>query len=179
MKKINYILLGLLGLISCEKDDICDGTTANTPKLVIEFYNFDTPTLQKTVVNLKVKGVGMTDYVEINTNGTTTAEKIVLTDVKLKLPLKTDLDFTTFEMSINAISATPSKDIVRFNYIRQEEFVSRACGKRMFFDLRKEGTSPYIINNIQGTASGNWIKNIQIVQPLLTNENEIHLKIFI
>ena len=81
MKKI----IGLLTLIflfgGCEKDDICDPTTATTPLLVIEFYDYSQPSLTKNVVNLKVTGEGMT-----------TAYKTFSGESKIKIPLKTKIE---------------------------------------------------------------------------------------
>ena len=59
MKKILALLLITLSFSGCEKDDIC--TDETTPRLILEFYDISNPANLKTVLNLKVKGVGQTD----------------------------------------------------------------------------------------------------------------------
>jgi len=50
MKKI-FLLLFVFSLLGCEKDDICESTTPTTPRLVIEFYDFNASTA--TLKNVK------------------------------------------------------------------------------------------------------------------------------
>lgn len=60
-------------------------------------------------------------------------------------------------------------DTLYFNYNRIDKFVSRACG--------------YIANyeNLSGDLkmeTDNWIKDIEIVTPLVENSTAAHVKIY-
>ena len=63
MKKGILLLVVFVSVFfsSCEKDDICDANTANTPRLVLTFYDINNPSVVKTVTKLKVIGEGMTE----------------------------------------------------------------------------------------------------------------------
>jgi hypothetical protein len=49
----------------------------------------------------------------------------------VSIPLQTDLDATTFRFILNFGNGNPAvvnEDIIKLNYSRTNEFVSRACG---------------------------------------------------
>ena len=50
------IFFGIIGVASCEKDDIC--VEGDTPLLVIEFYDIADTTTLKNVPSLRVVGLG-------------------------------------------------------------------------------------------------------------------------
>jgi hypothetical protein len=166
MKKI-FLLLFVFSLLGCEKDDICDATTPTTPRLVIEFYDFNASTeTLKSVTNLGViapsfiEGIGFTG---VN---------------KIQVPLKTTEDTTTLRFIQNGSdtnATNDNEDILQFNYSRNEVYVSRACGFKTLFTLN--ATSPIVPTEPFSSASS-WIKNIVIVKANLENENEVHIKIF-
>ena len=53
MKKvILFLLLAVFSLLGCEKDDICAEGTPVTPRVIVEFYKFVTPTVLENVTNL-------------------------------------------------------------------------------------------------------------------------------
>ena len=106
MKKIILLLLLLsLSFSSCEKDDICDATTATTPKLIIEFYDILNPTVLKKVTNLAVKEVGSTSVLGF------------ISESKIQLPLKTNEDLTKYGLILNSTDATiDNEDFLQFNY---------------------------------------------------------------
>jgi hypothetical protein len=173
MKKIILLLILLsLSLSSCEKDDICDATTATTPKLILEFYDTLHPTVLKNVTNLAVKEVGITSAV-ISFNSVS----------KIQLPLKTNEDSTKYSFVLNAGNTNTSliyTDILQFNYSRKTVFVSRACGYKTLFDLNNDVSlpNPYILNNTPAASQGIWIKNITVEKYNLETENETHIKIY-
>jgi hypothetical protein len=165
MKKISLILLVLsVTFSSCEKDDICDAATATTPKLIIDFYDKTNPTVIKSVTNLEVKEVGSTAVLAFNSVS------------KIQLPLKTNEDITKYSLILNStVSATANEDFLQFNYMRQNIFVSRACGYKTIFTL--EPTTPYIKTDTS-TPNGYWIQNITVTTSNITTENETHIKIY-
>src|SRR5436190_18309959 len=126
MKKTFLTLLGIaLSLsISCEKDDICDGNTPTTPRVVIEFYDISSPETLKNVTDLDITG----------TDGSGTA---TFTNVsKVMLPLKTMAELTQFRLMINSQDpATANEDLLDFSYTHKNEYISRACGFKTLYYL--------------------------------------------
>ncbi len=166
MKKIQLLFICLLTVAfsSCEKDDICDATTATTPKLIIEFYDILNPTVKKNVTNLAVK--------EINT---TTSLAFTGTS-KIQIPLRTSQDLTKYSFILNSTDvAIDNEDFLQFNYARQTIFVSRACGFKTNFTL--DSTTPYIKTETS-IPDGYWIQNVVITTSNIITENEIHVKIY-
>lgn len=148
--------------LGCEKDDVCDGTTVATPSLVVSFYDVANPTVLKNVTNLKVTATGTTNELYFNEVN------------KIKIPLQTAADASNFVWTMNNSDANLLKsDAVQFNYIRSNQFISRACGYKSVFNLQN-----VILNQTPSTTQGNWIQNVTLVQPNITNENETHLNIY-
>jgi len=167
MEKLKMILLFFLlaGFsIGCEKDDIC-AEDVTTPRLVITFLNITDRTSLKPVNNLEVRGVGMADSLAVF-NGAST----------ISIPLKTGSDFT--EYSFELFSNNPdflNADLIRFNYIRNEIFVSRACGYKTLFTF--DENAPFLLTD-SAPPSTFWIKEITIEQSDIVNENETHVNIY-
>jgi hypothetical protein len=168
MKKTTFLLLILLFSFSgCEKDDICSATTSTTPRLVIQFYDFNNPSILKNASNLKVIGVGMTEGIDFNGNGNT-----------VSIPLKTTENTTTYQFILNSTSTSSkfkNEDVIRFDYNHENVYVSRACGFKTLFDL--DPITPYIHTDAT-LADELWIKRIIINKNNIDNENETHVKIY-
>lgn len=166
MKKIIFLFICSLTLTfsSCEKDDICEATTATTPKLIIEFYDNLNPTVKKNVTNLAVK--------EINTTSS-----IPFTGVsKIQIPLKTNQDITKFSFILNSTDTNiDNEDFIEFDYSRLTIFVSRACGFKTNFNL--DSTTPFIKTETS-IPDGYWIKNVVISNFNVTTEKDTHVKIY-
>lgn len=178
MKKIvAFLLIAIFSFSSCEKDDICDANTPTTPRLVIEFYDIDNPSVLLNVTNLKVIGEGMTEGIVFNS--TVTGEsKYLANGSKISIPLKTDSNTTTYRFIHNFGNANPTLtdiDEITFNYTREDVFVSRACGfKTLFtFDLN----TPYTQIAIPDTKP-EWMQYISVEKSNIDNENETHVKVF-
>lgn len=170
MKKIILLVFAItLSFSGCEKDDICDGNTPSTPKLIIEFYDFTNQTVLKNVTNLRVTENGVID-----------SSPLPFTAVsKIQLPLKTTIDLTKYDLVLNATDPlTTATDELQFNYSRANVYVSRACGFKTIYDLNGTDLSPFVLNDTPALTQGNWIKNIEVVQPNINDENETHLKIY-
>lgn len=166
MKKIIFTTLSLLLAFSfwnCEKDDICAEGTPVTPRLIIEFYDAANPTVLKNVTNLAVA-----EPTFVNGYGYNGISKI-------KVPIRTNADVTTLNFIQNGSDTDTSNDNtdeITLNYDRIEEYISRACGFKTLFYLNE--TNPIVL-----TADGNnWIQNIEVIQPNIENENEVHVKIY-
>lgn len=162
-------LLGLVLLVfsfGCEKDDICSETTLTTPRLIIDFYDFTNPTLNKNVTNLAIIGEGMTTPYQVY-NGVS----------KIEVPLDVAQNLSKYQFVLNYDNSNPdfiNTDWLEFDYSRSQVYVSRACGYKTLFDLND--TTPFIHTD-STTPDGLWMRNITVVQPAISNEDETHLEI--
>ena len=177
MKKIFYfLLLFTFGLSSCEKDDICDGNTPTTPRLILSFYDITNPSIRKSVTRLKVIGEGLTDGIVFNKNGID-EEKYLTSGDSIAIPLKTDEDTATFTFILNSGSvntALTNTDKIKFNYTRQNVFVSRACGFKTIYKLNIQ--TPF--EKTDSGSDGLWLQEVQVQNPNIEFENETHVKIY-
>lgn len=156
---------------SCEKDDICDANTVTTPRLVISFYDVNNSSVAKNVTNLKIIGEGMTEGISFN--GST-----LINGSTVSIPLKTDADSTTFSFILNFGNSNPAlvnEDILKFNYARENIFVSRACGFKTNYTL--DPIIPYTHSDA-AVPDLKWIQYISVKNSIIDNENETHLEIF-
>jgi len=177
MKKIyTSLLIVLLILSGCEKDDICADET--TPRLIIEFYDLSNPANLKNVLNLKVKAEGATDYIIFNKSLPIDDEdRYLFSGNKLELPLKINDSITKYRLILNSTStANANEDCLQFNYTPQNIFVSRACGFKTIFTLNPAPNG--VIRTDSETPDGYWInEDITILTTNITTENETHIKI--
>ena len=147
MKKIlTLLLITIFSFSGCEKDDICDANTSTTPRLVIQFYDFSNSTVLKNVTNLKVIGEGMTEGIVFNGNLNT-----------VSIPLKTTENSTTYRFIFNSDSPSSNEEEIKFEYTRENIFVSRACGFKTIFSLDKISSDLL------------WIKDIRIEKSNIVN----------
>lgn len=174
MKKIFVLILVALSVSfsNCEKDDICDGITPTTSRLVISFYDFTRSDELKNTQNLKIIAEGFEEG--ITYNGST-----LFNSNKIAVPLQTNLDVTTFKFILNYQSTNPNlpqnEDVISFNYTRSNEFVSRACGYKTIFTL--DEFLPFTHND-GVTNDQKWIRFIEVTQEIIDNENQTHLEIY-
>lgn len=166
MKKVYIPILFIITFISfgaCEKDDICvDG---DTPLMVIRFYDIDNPTVLKKVSKLRIVGIGQ------NTTVTTVSDRTDLDSIAI--PLKVAEESTGFYFINNSSEVDSVEagdlDTLYFNYTRKDKFVSRACGYIANYET---------LSSDLKTETDNWIKDIEIVTPLVENSTTAHVKIF-
>ncbi len=164
---LGFILLLLVNL-GCQRDDICAESTVITPLLKISFFDAEAigDSIAKPVTNLSIKGVDTTGnfLTRVNTS-------------EISIPLKTDVDFTTYEFILNARAAGDTTsveniDIVDFTYGRNEEYINRACSFRVTYinlDADVETETP---------TANNWIKQIRVDQSTVEDETTTHISIF-
>lgn len=158
------ILLGLLLMLTaCEKDDICvDG---DTPLLVIRFYDAEAPLEFKQVPSLRVVGLGQNTTVNTIPDRTATDS--------IAIPLRISEGQTTYLLIRDSADEDDAEagniDTLTFNYDTQEVFISRACG----FVANYDGLTDELVKD-----TDNWIQTIEIVSPLVENQNSTHVQIF-
>ena len=143
MKKISLLILMMfiVGNYSCERDDICPGSTPTTPRLLIDFLDSTDQDNMKNVFDLVVIGV------ENNTTLESPLSDYVFVDTdNVILPLKTTDNTTEYilvkEATVND-NGTPddtsddfvdgNQDRIEISYSREQVFVSRACGFKTVF----------------------------------------------
>jgi hypothetical protein len=96
----------------------------------------------------------------------------------VSIPLKTDADATTFSFILNYGNSNPAlvnEDILKFNYVREELFVSRACGFKTNYTL--DPIVPYLHTDA-AVPDLKWIQYIAVKNSIIANENETHLEIY-
>lgn len=155
------ILLCIIAIASCEKDDIC--IEGDTPLLTIDFYDATDTTKLKDVPTLVVQGV---------LDGSTYPVIANVSLSSIEIPLRTDATNTTFILSENltpADTTAVNRDTITFNYETKELFVSRACGYIANYDGLQAGLS--VADPTQ------WVKEIKIMTPLVTNDTITNVKI--
>lgn len=166
MKKTKVFLLFILlvGIASCEKDDIC--VEGNTPLMTIAFYNISDTTALKNVTALRVVGQGQS--ITVNT----VSDRANLNTISI--PLKTNIDETSYLLISNSAdndngAETGNIDTITISYNRIEDFKSRACG----FIVNYENLGV----QLQGDTN-NWIQDISVTQSTIINSDSTHVKIF-
>jgi hypothetical protein len=178
MKKIIAFLL-ILGFASssCEPDDICDPTTSTTPRMLIQFFDITTPSLQKNIKNLKVIGEGMSEGVVFNPTATGEAKYITNAN-SILLPLNTETDLVKYKFILEYGNKNPlitNEDFLEFKYSRENIYVSRACGFKTNFNL--DASKPFTITD-STPADKLWMQFISVTKKNIANENETIIKIF-
>ncbi|MBT8321060.1 MAG: hypothetical protein KJO90_05255 [Eudoraea sp.] len=166
MKKQLFLLILLLGIIligACEKDDICvDG---DTHLLILRFYDAQDTASFKSVTDLQIIGVGQEDTLNLFSSPSTTDS--------VAIPLRADQTATQFLLILNSNVEddveTGNIDTLNFQYTVEGVFVSRACG----FVANYNELSPQLT-----TGSENWIQDIEVVDTTVTNQFSAHVKIF-
>ncbi len=191
MKRKQFLLLFIfLAIFSCERDDICAESTSTTPRLIIEFYDVDSPEDLKNVPRISVYGEELfIDESGVFTPPIESSDSIVEYDgtvlfdvnsntIGLPLLIGTEGDDVTIRFVLEKDTnlridddptATSNLDIIEISYIPQFEYVSRACGyKSIFTEL-----------DITIDSDGDdWIDDIEIDVVNIENENTVHVRIF-
>lgn len=181
MKKLKFIILLLLvTLISCERDDICAESTPTTPRLLVEFYDTTEPEDLKPVTRLTVYGEDLANNpTDDNTEGTlvfnansTAVELPLLIDnsgesITTRYILEKD---TNLRLDDND-NTNSDIDIIVISYETEFVYVSRACGyKSIFKDLQV---------TFEASDGTTWISSIEVNDAIeqVENENTVHVRI--
>ncbi|GGD08458.1 DUF6452 family protein [Hyunsoonleella pacifica] len=172
MKKVSVLILILLvvGNYGCERDDLCPESTQTTARLVIEAFDVSLPDDSKNIFGLRIEGIND------NGEGNGVLENYnVVTSSELILPLRTDSDVTQYKLHRDyAIDdndtpddtsddiITGNEDIITITYIRDDVFVSRACGFKTVF------------SNVQIRIDEDDVDNDEWIRSITTeNDNQI------
>lgn len=152
-RKIILLIVLVLALTACERDDICIDET--TPELIIKFLDAADTESTKAISNLKIKILDT----EIDT--------LIRSGDSIFIPLRIDSDITQLSLTNQIDSQDIRTDTLSLSYERVESFVGRSCGFRMIF------------NNVVLQNTSNWIQNSNTVnEPQnVDNEASAHLTI--
>lgn len=182
MKKVIIItafaLLTGYAFWSCEKDDICPEEIPTTPGVVIEFYEIGNRSLLKPVTRLSVRAENMNNSLRLNDQGDT----IVSGVSTITIPLRTDADNVKYIFTLNTRNDAEDEgpdansDFITFNYVRNEMYVSRACGYKTNYIINQADIEvPGVVIEADSTP---WIGEADIINTNIENENEEHIRIY-
>jgi hypothetical protein len=171
IQNISGVILGLFSLLllnpGCQRDDICPESTLTTPLLKISFFDIEDQTIPKPPINLSVKAEGIEGNLLTRVNAS-----------EISIPLRTDVDFTTYEFILNdpaandSISAEGNKDVLAFSYAREQVYINRACSfKITYLNLAADREQ-------EAPATNNWILDISVDQPTIDDEKTTNISIF-
>jgi hypothetical protein len=185
LKNFKFIILFLvIGLVNCERDDICAASTETTPRLLIEFYDITNPEELKNVPRLTLYGEGLVT----DENGDPT-EPTIFTDATIvfnlntnavALPLKIDTETTETAITTTRYilekdtnlrldeTGESNKDILQISYETEFVYVSRACGYKSIFKN---------LNVTQINDGDNWTSLPITDVTTIENENTVHVRI--
>lgn len=150
---------------SCERDDICSEATPVTPRISIQFFDYNAPAVPKSVTGLKVRDI------------TSDSELLFNNISEIKLPLQTAENSVTFEMTLNSNSTNPDliyTDRLSFQYTRDNVYVSRACGYKTVFALQPDSSGAAVLPD----ADSDWIRTLVVTNYNIVQENETHIRIY-
>ena len=157
--KIGLIVVFTLAISfsACEKDDIC--IDADTPRLVIRFYDVTDTTEFKDVQNLVVRGLLPSGPKDTIPN--TALDSIVI-------PLRVDANETSFALTRQLSIDDINVDTLTLSYELKEVFKSRGCGFIVNYDALQATIK---------TDDSVWIQETRITTPLVENTASAHVKI--
>lgn len=171
IKILIWIFIIALIYVSCERDDLCPESTQTTASLVMETFDVSLPDDSKNVFGLRIEGV------DNDGNGIGVLEGYeVVTTNSIVLPLRTDQDVTVYKLHQNYTEdedGNPNggnEDILTITYIREDVFVSRACGYRTIF------SNVQVRKDVADVDDDEWISLIQAQDDnqIVENEAEAH-----
>ncbi len=151
-KQILVILIFVLTISSCERDDICIDDI--TPNFTIRFYDSEDPTDFKSVIGLQVKLLD----IEVDT--------LLFSSDSIQLPVRLDITTTKYTLTNELSESDIKTDTITIVYTPEDVFVGRACGFKTIF------------NTVTYENTNNWITDFEIVSETIKDETLAHVKIF-
>ena len=151
---------------SCQRDDICPEATPTTPRMVIVFMDIENPADFKNVPALSIRATSIEALVDLNEAGDTIA-----TIDSITVPLNPSITTLDFEFTRNTDDEDDENiDLLSFTYTPETEYINRACSfKSNYLDLQF---------SFDFTNPDNWIQNIEVSEPNITDELTTHVTIF-
>tara|TARA_B110001450_G_C17661322_1_gene497375 strand:+ start:503 stop:1015 length:513 start_codon:yes stop_codon:yes gene_type:complete len=169
MRKLITIITFLLLIISCEKDDICTSTDANTANLKIKFYNNLDRDVLKKVNNLLIVGNSLSYGIESSRDSISIPLRILENNTSYKLIKDYIINDNGTPDDLTDDFATGNEDEIIINYENEEIFISKACGFKNVFNNVNFGFTD---------DDDNWILNTSVINNKIENENDAHIHIF-
>jgi len=162
------LIFSIIFLTSCEKDDICPESTQTTPRLVITFYDVDNTQERKNVESLAIYAVRDNELILIEDIDGVTTDSVAI-------PLRNDIGISNFKFiknySVENDIIFGDQNHIYIDYEINNVFVSRACGFIANYSILS------LILVLQDYPIVEWISGYEIVNPIVTNENQAHVKI--
>ena len=149
IKGLHLILISLILILSCEKDDICIEGSDNTNRITIGFLDYETknPT-GISLVNLK--SIGNDSIIHETFSGQS-----------IKLPLKVSSTKTQFLLDNNDLI-----DTLTIYHQSIHQYLNRSCGYK----------SNFIINSqTEITKQTGWIREISVIKDSIFNEEKTNI----
>ena len=149
IKGLHLILISLILILSCEKDDICIEGSDNTNRISIGFL--DDETKNPTGISLvNLKSIGNDSIIHETFSGQS-----------IKLPLKVNSTKTQFLFDNNDLI-----DTLTIYHQSIHQYLNRSCGYK----------SNFIINSqTEITKQTGWIREISIIKDSIFNEEETNI----
>lgn len=155
----SLILLMVLILFSCEKDDICLEGTPATPRMIVLFKDYENPQAKKEVSELLIRGLGLVDSLT------------TFSGDSIAIPLRNNYEFTQYEFTLRTSSPTLLSDSLQINHRQFDTYINRACGYKSTFVFE----NPFQYKFTQGEG---WIKSVEKIRDTLSDEENSHLAIY-
>ena len=149
IKGLHLILISLILILSCEKEDICIEVTDNTNRITIGFL--DDETKNPTGISLvNLKSIGNDSIIHETFSGQS-----------IKLPLKVNSTKTQFLFDNNDLI-----DTLTIYHQSIHQYLNRSCGYK----------SNFIINSqTEITKQTGWIREISVIKDSIFNEEETNI----
>ena len=164
------LIVSIIFLTGCEKDDICPESTQTTPRLVITFYDIDNTQERKNVESLAVYAVRDNELVLIEDISGITTDSIAI-------PLRNDIGVSNFKFiknySVENDVIFGDSNHIYIDYEINDVFISRACG----FIANYSITTLLNYDLMADPPITGWITGYEIINSTVTNENQSHVKI--
>ncbi len=149
ISRVLKILLTILVVISCEKDDICLEESESTNRITIGFIDYNSKNIKN--INLTyIKGVISDSILSEEFSGN-----------ELKLPLMVNSDSTQFILEQNKI-----KDTLTIFHENIHQYLNRSCGFKSNFVIKPE---------TEVSKSLAWIREVTIEQDSIFNEEKTNI----
>lgn len=159
-KHFIVLLILLVSLNGCTKDDICPEGTLTTPLLIINFKDITNPTVAKEVDSLTI---------QTNYDPSTIVYSQVTTD-SISLSLRPGEATTEYQFIKYAGQTNETVEIYSFSYNHTDVYINRACGfKTTYSNLSTEEID---------ADPNNWIFNTEILKTTVEDETEAHITFF-
>ena len=149
IKGLHLILISLILILSCEKDDICIEGSDNTNRITIGFL--DDKTKNPTGISLvNLKSIGNDSIIHETFSGQS-----------IKLPLKVNSTKTQFLLDNNDLI-----DTLTIYHQSVHQYLNRSCGYK----------SNFIINSqTEITKQTGWIREISVIKGSIFNEEQTNI----